>query len=220
MAERTTNDFAERYRRMDESELMQIARTFETLHPLAQEAIKAEFRNRSLEPPLLDEGDPLDPEWASLVTVRRYRDLSEALVARAVLEGEGIRCFLRDENTIRLDWTLSNFMGGLRLQVSSDDVERAERILTAPAPASFAVDSGPDFIQPICPRCGSLDVVADDTGRRVAMASTMAPGLPLLVGVPALVLQPEGVWKCLHCGCRWQETDDPDEPTFVSSPVD
>lgn len=219
MTEPTPRDFAQRYGEMSESELMRLAHAFQTLAPPAQDALKEEFRKRSLEPPLVDE-EADSPSWEAPVTVRRYRDLSEALVARAVLEGAGIRCFLRDENTIRLDWSLSNFMGGLRLQVSSQDAEEAERILAEPHPSSFPVDSGPDFIQPICPRCGSLDIVSDDTGRRIALASTMAPGLPLLVGVPALAMQADDIWKCLNCGCRWQETDDPDEPSFVPPPVD
>jgi hypothetical protein len=56
-----------------------------------------------------------EPEYRDLVTLRRYRDLSEAIVARAVVESAGIYCFLKDENFVRLDWQMSNLLGGIRL---------------------------------------------------------------------------------------------------------
>jgi hypothetical protein len=50
-----------------------------------------------------------------LTTIRRCRDLSEAIVARSLLESSGIDVNLCDENLVRLDWQVSNFIGGIRL---------------------------------------------------------------------------------------------------------
>jgi hypothetical protein len=56
----------------------------------------------------------------ALVTIRHYRDLSEAIVARSLLESCGIDAYLGDENLVRLAWQLSNLVGGIGLQVGAD----------------------------------------------------------------------------------------------------
>jgi hypothetical protein len=88
-----------------------------------------------MEPSEIGLGSP--PEhW---VTVERFRDLSAAIVARSALEASEIPCFLRDENTVRMDWQISNFIGGMRLQVREQDVEAAMEALK-----SLAIDDLPD----------------------------------------------------------------------------
>lgn len=86
-------DFAASYSKMSELELMALARVYDSLTDDAQAALRAEFSKRSLEPPLL-EPEQL-PEEHTLVTIRRYRDLSEAIVARSLLESAGIPVYLR-----------------------------------------------------------------------------------------------------------------------------
>ena len=39
-----------------------------------------------------------------LVTIERFRDLPEALLAKGKLESAGIRCFLADSELVRTDW--------------------------------------------------------------------------------------------------------------------
>ena len=39
-----------------------------------------------------------------LTTIRQYRDLPEALIARCRLESCGVSCILADENVIRMNW--------------------------------------------------------------------------------------------------------------------
>jgi hypothetical protein len=194
------------YRQMSERELMDLAREYDSLTDEAQTALRAEFNRRSLEPPLIEE--PADDHDAgpSLVTVRRYRDLSEAFVARAVLEGEGIPCFLQDENFVRLDWGYSNFIGGMRLQVSAKDAAFAEELLTQKAPAVMNIPGEPPFVQPICPKCGSDDIVAYDSGLKLAAASLLLVGLPTRVSART---SDADVWHCMHCGCNWSDGTDP-----------
>ena len=122
--------FAEEYGRMGEGELLQLAHSYDTLVEPAQAALRAEFARRGMEPPLIDEPEVL--ESRRLVTVRRYRDLSEAMVARGVLESAGIYCFLRDENVVRMDWFYSNAVGGIGLQVDTKDEEEATKLLNQP----------------------------------------------------------------------------------------
>jgi hypothetical protein len=68
-------------------------------------------------------------EDVNLIALRRFRDLPEALVAKGRLDSAGIKCFLSDENTVRMDWLWSNALGGVRLWVREDDVAQAVELL-------------------------------------------------------------------------------------------
>jgi hypothetical protein len=70
-----------------------------------------------------------DQEDVKLVALRRFRDLPGALVAKGLLDSAGIKCFLSDENTVRMDWLWSNALGGVRLWVREDDVAQAVELL-------------------------------------------------------------------------------------------
>src|SRR5215469_816731 len=131
--------FVELYRSMSDEELSEFLADWHGLVEEARSALASEFSRRGIEftPPSSTE-DP-GPEYRDLVTLRRYRDLSEAIVARAVVESAGIFCFLKDENFVRLDWQMSNLIGGIRLQVPAADAEAAQAVLAQPVPDSFAV---------------------------------------------------------------------------------
>lgn len=196
--------FAKRYEVMSETELMGLGRKYDDLTDDAQAALRAEFERRGLEPPLIEEQELVE-EDPDLVTVGRYRDMPEAVVARTVLEDAGIECFLRDENTVGVDWLLSNAIGGMRLQVAAKDEVAAMEVLSQPVPEEFALDSGEDFVQPVCPKCGSTDVIANDPDRKVMAAS-------MLIGVPLPHQRPkEAEWRCMSCGCVWADDEEPAE---------
>ncbi len=188
---------------MSELELQDLLADWHSLIPEARSALAAEFTTRGLE--LIEPPPPVDealPEFRDLTTIRRYRDLSEALVARAVIESAGIFCFLKDENFARLVWQDSNFIGGIRLQVAAPDVEAAEAILSQPVPDTIAIPDQPGFEQPRCPRCTSTDIIWERQGRKVALASLYLFSLPLPRGSES--------WTCNSCGLRWVDDDDDD----------
>jgi hypothetical protein len=68
----------------------------------------------------------------SLVTVTRFYWLMSADLARCRLASAGIEVFLPDEFSISLRWHYANALGGIRLQVSSADLEDARAILEEP----------------------------------------------------------------------------------------
>ncbi len=74
-----------------------------------------------------------DPEdelnYRELVTIRKFRDLPEALLAQGRLESSGVESFLFDDNMVRMDWLISNLLGGVKLKVEEANVEIAEEIL-------------------------------------------------------------------------------------------
>jgi Putative prokaryotic signal transducing protein len=193
--------FAELYRPMSEQELRDLLADWHSLVPKARSALAAELAARNLEfaepPPPVDES----PEYRELVTIRRYRDLSEAIVARAVIESAGIFCFLKDENLVRLDWQVSNFIGGIRLQVTPTDVEAAKDILAQPIPNEISIPDQSSFMQPRCPRCLSTDISWQRQGRKAALLSLYLFSLPIPRGSES--------WHCNSCDLRWVDDDEP-----------
>jgi hypothetical protein len=202
--------FADLYRLMSEQELQDLLSDLHSLIPEACSALASEFATRGLEfveppPPTED----TTPEFRDLTTIRRYRDLSEALVARAVIESAGIFCFLKDENLVRLDWQVSNFIGGIRLQVAAGDVDVANDILSQPVPNEIFIPDQPGFMQPRCPRCTSTDIAWERQGRKAALASLYLFSLPLPRGSES--------WHCNSCDLRWVDDESAESASHDNS---
>ncbi len=191
-------DFAARYVQMSAIELLELARSYDGLAEIAQAALRAEFARRGLEPPEVEGGEVL--EFRSVVTLRRYRDLAEAIVARAVLESAGIEAWIADENLVRMDWFYSNMVGGMRLQVAEDDETAAREILEQDAPRTIAYGEDETYEQPNCPKCGAHEItLGDGTERGRSFVGLWAVGIP----VPPR----RAVWHCEECGANWADTE-------------
>jgi hypothetical protein len=119
---------------MTDEELLKLAREAWTLSDSAWDALEDELDRRNLELPEAEAPPPVClPEMRKLVVLRRFREIHEALLARGRLESSGIECFLADENMVRMDWFISNLLGGVKLLVEPGDFTRASRILNEPA---------------------------------------------------------------------------------------
>lgn len=71
----------------------------------------------------------------AFITVGNYHRLDEANFAKSLLEGAGIAAVLVGDTTVGLAWHLSPALGGIQLQVRSEDAELAKEILNPPAAA-------------------------------------------------------------------------------------
>ena len=192
-------DLAAQYAQMSETELMELARSYDGLLEAAQVALRAEFARRGLEAPLVEE--PVEWAFRRLVTVRRYRDLTEAFVGRSLLESAGIPAWIADENLVRLDWFYSNLVGGLRLQVDERDEADAREILEEGVPPTIAYGAKEAFVQPTCPKCGSAEVtLGDGTERGRSLVALYVLSIP--------VLPREEAWHCEACGAQWVDEGD------------
>jgi transposase-like protein len=192
-------DLAAQYAQLSETELMELAQSYNGLLEIAQAALRAEFARRGLEPPLLEE--PVDWEFRRLVTVRRCRDLAETQAGRSLLESAGIPAWVADENLVRMDWFLSNVLGGLRLQVDERDETAARELLEEAAPETITYGEEEVFVQPTCPKCGSAEVTLGSGTER----GRSFVGLYLL----AIPIPPrEAAWHCESCGAEWADDDE------------
>ena len=137
-------------------------------------------------------------EFLEMVTIRQFRDLPEALLAKGKLDSAGIKCVLVDQNMVRMDWFISNLLGGIKLQVRKDDAEEAIALLAEPISEDFEVEGVGSVEQPQCPRCGSFDI-AHQAGfdKRFALAGLALGSIPIPVR--------RNEWKCESCGHKWQE---------------
>ena len=146
------------YSAMSDEELGQIAESGDELSEVAQEAFRAEVAKRGLKMEIaLPPGEDV-LEFNEAVTLRQFRDIPEALLAKGSLESAGIQAYLVDDNMVRMDWFISNLLGGIKLKVRPEDSQAASEILNQPIPEVLDVEGVGDFEQPKCPRCQSLDV--------------------------------------------------------------
>ncbi len=192
------------YSGMSDGELEKIAAAAHELGEVAQEALAAEITRRDLNLEIAPAPSADVYELRNTITVRKFRDLPEALLAKGSLESAGIEAFLLDDNMIRMDWFISNLLGGIKLQVHPEDVGAATEILDQPTPENLEVDGVGDYQQPKCPNCRSLDIADQELNKLVAYGSAY-------FGVP-IPLQKE-TWTCHACGHEWKEPS-------AESPVD
>lgn len=132
----------------------------------------------------------------SFVSLRRFRDLPDALLAWSILDSTGMESFLIDEITIRMDWLWSNLLGGIKICVRAEDAEDAVQVLKLEIPEKFNVDESGEFEQPRCPKCKSLEISFENFNKPVTYACTFLLNLPIQVGRQR--------WKCQSCGYVWR----------------
>jgi predicted RNA-binding Zn-ribbon protein involved in translation (DUF1610 family) len=191
-------DLAAQYAQMSETELMKLARAYDGLREIAQVALRAEFARRGLEPPLVEE--PEEPEFHRLVTVRRYRDLTEALVGRSPLELAGIPAWIADEHLVRMVWFYSNLVGGMRLQVDERDEAAAREILEEGVPGTITYGQEETYVQPTCPKCGSAEITL---GGGTELGRSLVALYVLSIPVPPQ----KAAWHCAACGAQWVDAE-------------
>ena len=80
------------------------------------------------------------------VLIRAYDNYVFANMQCSLLQENGIRCHLKDENTVTIDPLLSPAIGGIKLMVADLQAERAEEILD---------NTEREWLKTIsCPACG------------------------------------------------------------------
>ena len=191
------------YSAMSEEELQKIAQSGDELSEVGADVLKVEIARRGLAIEILPPPGFDVPELNQTVTLRQFRDLPEALIARGSLESAGIHAYLVDDNMIRMDWFYSNLLGGVKLKVQAEDVEAATEILNQPIPDRIEVDGVGSYEQPKCPKCQSLDISFMELNKFLSYGSAY-------VGIPVPVSK--HAWTCHACGQEWEETEDSAAP--------
>ncbi|HEY1462389.1 MAG TPA: hypothetical protein VGF44_03105 [Terriglobales bacterium] len=193
---------AKLYTSLSDGELQKLASDADSLTEEAWDVLEEELDRRDLvddAEETLRNGAASSLQFEKLMTIREFRDLPEALLAQGCLQSAGIECSLGDANLVRLDWFISNFVGGVKLRVNPKDAREALEILNQPIPAGFHVEGVGIYEQPRCPKCGSLDV-AFESLNKLATYTTVMLNVPIPV-------HNEG-WNCHSCKHEWQDQDE------------
>ncbi len=195
------------YADMTDAELQSLAAESGSLTEVARRALLSELRQRRLPVEIVEPDRSAEPVASAsvasparlrkLVTLCRFRDMPEALLAKSVLESAGVECLLADANIIRTDWLWSNLVGGVKLRVLEEDLEEASRLLEQITPEGSALQGNEDFRPPRCPRCHSLEVSLDDLPNSETAGSST--GARPTEGDPG--------WTCQSCGNQWRELE-------------
>ncbi|SHI38143.1 putative signal transducing protein [Pseudozobellia thermophila] len=82
-------------------------------------------------------------------TIASFEYPSDVQILKGKLESEGIPVFLRDEHTLNSDPLISNAIGGVKLQVYTEDKERALAVYNEIR--AYAIDDEGNLI--VCPNC-------------------------------------------------------------------
>ncbi len=190
---------ARNYAAMSDGELQKLALNPQALTEPAWEALEDELEDRNLELPVQPSLPEAQFDLRKLVVIRQFRDLPEALLAKGSLESIGIECYLRDDNLVRLDWFVSNFIGGVKLCVHPEDVADAQKLLNEPILEGLYVEGIGLYENPRCPQCQSLDINFQELDRPIAYISAFLR-LPIPVQRKA--------WRCHSCSAEWEEAED------------
>jgi hypothetical protein len=187
-----------RYGEMTDGELESLAADSASLTEVARLALESELKKRGLS--VESQSPPSTAalqQTGKLVTVRTFRDMPEALLAKSVLESAGVYCALADANVIRTDWLWSNLLGGIKLRVQEEDLEAASNLLDQDSPELRTATAG-DLPELACPRCGSLDISCENLQQPAATAGRMHI---------ASRRDSHPAWSCHSCSHIWQELD-------------
>ncbi|HUO16602.1 MAG TPA: hypothetical protein VMX38_16565 [Verrucomicrobiae bacterium] len=193
---------AELYESFTQAELEKVALKAYELSELAREVLREVIDKHGLNFRLAEFPTVDEFELRSRVAVRRFRDLSPALLAKSNFDSAQIDCQLVDDNVVRMDWLWSNAIGGIKLLVDVEDADAAEEILAQPIPERFEVSGLRDCEQPHCPNCESLDVNFQE----------LAPAAYVSLYFLPIPFQ-RRAWRCRSCGTDWEDEAQPDDQT-------
>jgi hypothetical protein len=222
--ERERRRLAEFYSKQLDGKLEKVAGQAYELTDVAREALRAELTKRGMrsnlaeQRPVMVNDEPSQPadrppepqpiamppsneiEFQKFVTIRIFRDLPQALLAKGSLESAGIDCMLADDNLVRLDWFYSNAVGGIKLLVYSGDAPEAEQVLSQPILEHLDVEGLGDYEQPKCPKCGSLDINFRelDPATYLGLAGSY---WGFFIPIPIY----RRAWYCHSCAAEWDD---------------
>jgi len=129
-------------------------------------------------------------EFVILETFDNYID---AHLTMGRLEESGINCWLKDEDTATIVPILTNAIGGIKLMVDKNDIDKSIEILNALKEIkrqSFA-----------CPYCSSHNIEYITTNRK--SSNIISAALTWMLGSYAIGIKQ--IWHCFDCNKEFEK---------------
>lgn len=132
------------------------------------------------------------------ITIATYYDYLSANMDKQKLDEWEIDSYLADENTISLQWTLMNALGGIKLRVARHQADEAVRLLnekTEEIKADFQLELNENDL--VCPNCNSNNTATEKYSKSIAGWTWLLLGFPIIA-------TPIKHHRCFYCGHTWE----------------
>jgi Zn finger protein HypA/HybF involved in hydrogenase expression len=141
------------------------------------------------------------------VLLQSFDNYIDAHIVLAKMEEEGIQCWLKDENTVTLTPIFNNVVGGIKLMVAKEQLERATALLN-----HFDNEKKNKFS---CPRCGSHNIELIAARKPLNILGALVTWL-----TGSYAMSTDNVWHCFNCDEEFKEPvekNSPAEDKFVDN---
>ncbi len=128
-----------------------------------------------------------------MITVATFDNPLYAKMFCSHLEEAGIRACVNDAEVVGMNWLFSNAIGGIKVQILEEDLERVRSLLKEhdEIPGRYIF-----LPKPSCPACRSTRLQKAALGKWMLALSLLFLGFPLLFRTPR--------FHCLDCGAIWK----------------
>jgi predicted RNA-binding Zn-ribbon protein involved in translation (DUF1610 family) len=123
----------------------------------------------------------------NIITLRSFDNYFLASITLTKLQGAGVNCYLKDENTVTIDPILSNAIGGIKIVVKEEDAAEAKKILQ---------QFDEEYLQSVkCPQCGAAQITLVTKPGASNFITAIFTWL-----FSSYAIAPENVYQCGKCG--------------------
>jgi DNA-directed RNA polymerase subunit RPC12/RpoP len=129
------------------------------------------------------------------VFLESFDNYIDAHIVFGRLEEEGIRCWLKDENTATVTPFFSNAIGGIKLMVDKQQLEQAKELLS-----QFLQEKKSKLA---CPYCGSHNIELVPSKKPLNLLGVIASWFGGSYAISA-----ENIWHCYNCNKEFKEPND------------
>ena len=137
------------------------------------------------------------------IPIQSFDNYIEAQMVLGRMGEEGINCWLKDENVVTIIPILSNAVGGIKLMVADDQIEKAVELL------NYLQDEKRKYFT--CPYCTSNNIERINSSRKTVNWITSI--FTWLLGSYAIAVQQ--VWHCFNCDKEFEEPAElKSQPTY------
>lgn len=136
-----------------------------------------------------------------LVTLKIFDTAIEAHILKNKLEGDGVLCFIMDENIVTLNPLLNFAVGGIRLQVNEQDLIKAKGYLSELEQKPYTDGQG-NIIK--CPKCDSQNIYSDFKSMKDAKGLIAMITAFMFTAFP---IYSKSVYKCKKCNAEFEKDD-------------
>ena len=129
--------------------------------------------------------------------VAAFREPHLAHLAKAKLESAGIPAVVTDEHMVGLQWLYSQAVGGVKVCVATDHLDRAHEVLATDDSehlSNIPESQLPPSPEEVCPSCGAESVVSSRLAR-ITKTLSLGIGFPFVAWSSRL--------RCSSCNHSW-----------------